>query len=372
MQIKPFPALLANLARIPSPDRFCDQAKNKFLAYRETGLYTKSARPAFYVYQIESGGRTHTGLVAQNAISDFLEKRILPHEETLRRKEAQQGKLFLEWGAVLKPVLLAHAPVPEISAWLRSFAETHKPLISSYFKQDKETHRLWDVTTRHQQAELETLFAQHVPAAYIADGHHRTTTIARLSQEWPGREPAYDFSQLFVAFFAADQLDILDYNRVAQLPPEMALPDFLEKLGAIFDLEKLFCAARPTRKHEFTLFAQNDWFRLRTKPSAVPPRLAPGVDWLDASLLNELVFNQLLGIEDVRHDARLQYVDGTKGLAGLEKSVAEEPGRVGFCLHPVAFADMAALADAGQVLPPKSTWFEPRLRSGLVVQPLLG
>ena len=178
--------------------------------------------------------------------------------------------------------------------------------------------------------------------------------------------PSFDFDHLFCAFFAADQLDILDYNRVAEIPPEMSAVQFMAHLSKVFNIELLESVRRPKDKHEIVMCLRKEWYSLHWRPE-----LLRGLDkqnaLLDASLLNKKVLGKILGIHDVRTDTRVAYVDGSKGLQGLRKA-ANSRNKVGFALYPVHFADLMFLADAGEILPPKSTYFEPRLKSGLLVQ----
>ncbi len=371
MKITPFRATYANFRHIPSPDDFCEAAKFQFNEYVQTGAMEQFPQAAFYIYQIEGRQhRRHTGLIALDAIADFLNGRVKMHEKTLREKEEQQMALFLRWNAVLKPVLLTHSPVPALDRWLQAFADQHKPLFTVRFAKSGQVHRVWAVSDPTDIAHLQGLFAEQVGRVYIADGHHRTTTMALLHEQY-GQQPGdYDFEHLFCAFFSTDQLDILDYNRVVEAPAELSPLHLMVQLSKIFDLERLEEAQKPTQKHEVTLLLRKEWYRLRWRKEVLEQPLQQTV-LLDASLLNELVLRDLLGIEDVRTDQRITYIDGSKGIKGMEKMVKNGPNRLGFLLYPVSFDDLRQLADAGESLPPKSTYFEPRIRSGVLVQSLV-
>ncbi len=333
--------------------------------YVKDGLYIKVPQPAFFIYQIKSVTGEHTGLVALNEVEDFFDGKVKKHEATLGAREKQQRDLFLQWEAILKPVLLTYPTVPSISAWLNAFIHYHKPLFDTKFKNGKVLHRVWAVTEEQAIRELQNLFSSNVKSTYIADGHHRTTTIALLHEQ-RDQYPAFDFDHLFCAFFATDQLDILDYNRVAEIPLGMSAVQFMAHISKVFDIELLESPRRPEDKHEIVMLLRHEWYSLHWRPE-----LLSGLDeqnaLLDASLLNERVLGNILGIHDVRSDTRVVYVDGSKGLNGLQKA-ANSRNKVGFALYPVHFADMMFLADAGEILPPKSTYFEPRLKSGMLVQ----
>jgi len=367
MKIKPLKACYPILEKIESSEVFCDEAKHMYRSYVADELYQKAPKPAFFIYQIQSITGEHTGVVALNEVEDFFDGKVKKHEATLGEREKQQMDLFLRWEAVLKPVLLTYPSVPEISAWLNGYVRKSKPLFVAKFKQGKVLHRVWAVSDEPAIEALQDLFTQNVKSTYIADGHHRTTTMAML-HELRDEYPAYDFDHLFCAFFATDQLDILDYNRAAEIPVDMTATQFMAHISKVFEIEMLESERRPMDKHEIVMCLRKEWYSLHWRPEIVQ-----GMDeqnaLLDATLLNERVLGNILGIHDVRSDTRVTYIDGSKGLKGLLKA-ATARNRVGFALYPVHFADMMFLADAGEILPPKSTYFEPRLKSGLLVQEL--
>jgi len=370
MKITPFRATYANFRHIPSPDDFCESAKFLFREYVEAGKMEEFPQAAFYIYQMEGRQhRRHTGLVAFDAIEDFLTGRVKMHEKTLREKEEQQMELFLRWDAVLKPVLLTHPPVPALDAWLQAFAEQHKPLSVARFVKSGQVHRVWAVPDPADIAHLQQLFAEQVPNVYIADGHHRTTTVALLHERYKQQANDRNFDHLFCAFFSTDQLDILDYNRVVEAPAALSPSQLLVQLSKLFDLECLDEPQKPTQKYEMTLLLRKEWFRLRWRKEVLE-RFSAQTVVLDASLLNELVLHDLLGITDVRTDQRISYVEGSKGLKGIQKAAKTGVNRLGFLLYPVSFDDLRQLADTGESMPPKSTYFEPRLPSGMLVQSL--
>jgi uncharacterized protein (DUF1015 family) len=366
MKIKPFRAHFPRLDKIESPDLFCSEAKNLFRKYVEDELYLPAAGTYLYVYQIETKTGRHTGLVSLNEVEDFFAGKVKKHEATLSEREKHQLELFLRWGAVLKPVLLTYPPVAAINDWLEQYARKHRPVLSAKFKGNAR-HRVWAVHDGRDISRLQELFAKHVQGVYIADGHHRTSTMALLHEQ-RADYPAYDFDHLFCAFFPADQLDILDYNRVVEVPKGMSGGRFVASLSRLFEIEPLSAARRPEDKHEITMLFRKEWYSLHWRAEILEKAAQKDVV-LDATLLNERVLYDILNISDVRSDARVSYIDGSKGIEGLKKAV-QGRNRVGFALYPVHIADLMRLADAGESLPPKSTYFEPRLKSGLIVQPL--
>lgn len=370
MQIKPFPAIFPKFELVPSPDSFCDSSKDLYREYSDKGFFREHAQPALYIYRIEAAHRRHTGLVALNDVEDFFSGKVKKHEKTLSEREQHQVRLFLQWEAVLKPVLLTYPPAADISDWLDRYARTHKPLFSTHFAKGHQTHRVWAVPDTGDIRQVQALFATQVRSVYIADGHHRTSTIALLHGQLAEEHAQYDFDHLFCAFFATDQLNILDYNRVVEGLEGISQASFVARLSRLFDLEVLPTPRRPEHKHELVMCLRKDWFSLRWRADVLA-QYPPDQVLLDAELLNERVLRDLLGIQDVRTDQRITYVEGNKGIRGIQKQVGRNRSRVGFMLYPVTFADMMRLADLGESLPPKSTYFEPRLRSGVLVQSLL-
>jgi uncharacterized protein (DUF1015 family) len=368
MRIHPFQALYPNFDFIASPDSFCEDAKFSFTEFKQHGFFEKSPQDALYIYQIEHNGRKHTGIMGVNEIKDFTEGRIKKHEKTLSEKEQQQMQLFLKWDAVLKPVLLAYKPVPELQKWIGSFVTKHKPIYETTFEKGQQTHRMWAISDGKQIKLVQDLFAKHINRTYIADGHHRTTTVALLNERLAEKRSDFDFAHLFCAYFSSDELDILDFNRVIDGLEDISTTRFIISLTGICDLKVLDAPQKPSRKHEMTMYLQGEWYLLTWRNEILnqyKKQIA-----LDAMLLNELIINKILKIKDVRNDTRIAYVEGARGTEGMMKETGKSRNKVGIMLYPVAFDDLMQMADQDISLPPKSTYFEPRLKSGMLVKQL--
>lgn len=373
MHIKPFRATYPVFDRIPSPDDFCANAKHAFPDYQRDRLLTQIEQEAIFVYQIEDAHRRHTGLIAVNDVRDFFLGKVKKHEKTLSEREEKQKELLLRWGAVLKPVLLTFPPVAQLNAWMQQITEANSPLYETHFAADGQTHRTWMVASPDDIRFLQELFAEHITSVYIADGHHRTSTLALLHQTLKPEYPELDFDNLFCAYFATDQLDILDYNRVVEGLNKLSPEQFFGRLAQVCSIEYIEHPRKPRRKFEIKMCFRDHWYRLHWRSEVLnsfhpTPRTLPVL--LDVSLLNELVLHDILGIRDVRTDTRITYVEGNKGLQGIRKSLRNSPDRIGFALHPVSFGDMMRIADAGKILPPKSTYFEPRMKTGTLIKSL--
>ncbi len=371
MHVYPFRAIYPILENIASPDDFCSNAKHAFLDYCSAGLLRSAEQEAIFVYQIQTPFRHHRGIVAANDLADFWQGKVKIHERTLSEREQQHQQLVVTWAAILKPVLLTFPPVPALNDWMSAYIQTSAPLFGVRFAAEEQVHRIWAVTDPDHIRLIQRLFAEHVSTVYIADGHHRTTALSQLRQQQE-RYPHLDFSKISCAYFATDQLDISDYNRVVEGLNGLSPEGFFRQLNALCTIEPLEHPRKPSHKHELKMLFENRWYRLQWRPEllqyAQQHTALPVL--LDVMLLNEYVLHRLLGIQDPRNDTRIAYVEGSKGLKGIRKAVSRHPDRVGFALYPVSFDDMMRIADTGQTLPPKSTYFEPRMKSGILIQPL--
>ncbi|MBK8554287.1 MAG: DUF1015 domain-containing protein [Lewinellaceae bacterium] len=368
MKIKPFSVVFPDKKLLESPDELAANAKFTFQKNLNKGLYQHHPRNAFYIYQIEFGGRKHIGLVALNDVEDFFDGKVRQHEHTLNEKEKQQMNLILQWKAVLKPVLLTYRDVPEITEWLQEYTRHHHAIFSARFDSGTQLHKVWQVPNNNDIEVLQALFRKHLQRVYIADGHHRTTTMAILHEE-RNKHPELDLDHLFCAFFSDLQLEILDYNRAVEALEKYSPLQFMAKLSKVFDIEVLVSEGKPRQQHELSLYLCKQWFRLRWKSELLASYSAEPFIF-DASLLNDLVLRDILDISDVRSDSRINYIDGSKGLRGVEKVCKSGNKKVGFVLYPVNFDGLVQVADSGGSLPPKSTYFAPRLKSGILVQSL--
>lgn len=366
MQLTPFRATYPRLDKIEAPDAFFGAVKEDYRAFYDEGFFYKVEQPALYIYRITHTERQYTGLVAGVAVKDYLDDRVRKHEHTLAAKEEKQMMLLRKRRAAVKPVSLAYASVDLIDDWLQAYTEQYPPVLNIPFGKD-EHHRVWAIESAVLIEELQQLFRVHVPVTYIADGHHRTSTAACMYQRMVDGEVQGDFNALFAAFFPDRDIEIRDFNRVITSLNGNTPAAFVAKLSQVFEVEPLDEPARPKRKFELTMYLQGEWYRLRWK-ERVMLEYADETVILDAMLLDHKVMSKILGIEDVRTDQRVKYVEGPKGLNGLLKQAHKSADSVVFCLYPVQMEEVVAVADLGQALPPKSTWFEPRMKNGVLVK----
>ncbi|HMO40347.1 MAG TPA: DUF1015 family protein [Saprospiraceae bacterium] len=366
MQILPFQALYPNPQLTAAEPAFFDRVKEDYLYFLQKEYFQQHAPPAFFIYQIRQPGRLYTGLLACTDIEAYRRGTIQKHEHTIRTEESKQMRFTLERQSIVKPVLLTYPENDRIDEWINRYTALHPVFSVTEFPAEEQTHRLWAVDAPEHIMTLQAIFEQQVPQAYIADGHHRMAAMAMIAETTNSEHIRETYRPVFCAFFPSGQLDILEFNRVVLLPPELPLPHFIDQLQALCDIKPLSVPQKPTQKHDMTLCTPEGWYHLRWRNNCLQDTTAAAL--LDTALLNHWVLTPLLGIEDVRNDRRITYIEGPQGLDAVRHKVHEMPHSVGFCLYPVAFEELAELVASEGVMPPKSTWFEPRMKNGLIVK----
>lgn len=333
-----------------------------FARMQAEGVLVREDVPALYAYRMSAGSHVQTGIAAAASIEAYERNRIRRHELTRPDKERDRTRQIAAVGAHTGPVLVAHPPSETVKNALA--AATAAPPIADAATVEGTRHQVWAIT---EAATIERLVGafEAMPAIYIADGHHRSAAAARLVRE--GGAPAANPRFLIVSF-PADELRVLDYNRVVRDLAGLSADAFLKRIADAFLVVPMAAACRPERRGSFTMFLDGRWYRLDLRQPPTPER--PARERLDVSLLFEHVLGPVLGIIDPRTDGRIDFVGGGRGLVALEERVRSGDAAVAFALHPTAFADVITVADAGDVMPPKSTWFEPKLADGLLSLPL--
>ena len=324
----------------------------------ERRILLRDAQPCYYVYRMISGAHCQIGVAVVASVADYDSNRIRKHEFTRPDKEDDRVRHIEALDAQTGPVLLAYPDAPEVDALLAQRAQ-HAPAID--IEADGGVrHAIWVVDDETGIDALTRAFdAMH--ALYIADGHHRTAAASRVAAARRGQASAQRF--LAVAF-AHHQMRILDYNRVVRDLRGMTPAQFLARVSSVFAVEPASAAVRPGSPGEFGLYLGGRWQRLRIRPDLA--QVADPVRRLDVSLLAEHLLEPILGIADPRTDKRIDFIGGGRGLGELERRVNSGEMAAAFSLHPTRMQDLMAVADAGRVMPPKSTWFEPKLADGLI------
>lgn len=365
MRIKPFQAIYPNFDIIASADSFFKTVKYDYRQYEKSGFFQKSPDEALYVYEIQSKDSAHRGIIATVDIKDYIEGNILKHENTLSTKEQSMMNLLLDRKAMIKPVLLAYPKQKSINSII---SETIKniPMYAVRFEENNELHQVWKIDNNQHIQQLMEDF-QEVNKTYIADGHHRCSTSALLHKNAKSTHPNLNFSELLCLFFSFDQLVIHDYNRVVEILNEITPTAFMAEISAYCNIKRRVRPYRPKKKREMSLFINKEWYQLTWKKKVIRKYPDPDLT-LDTTLVNDLILNKICGIEDVRSDKRITYVEGTKKSAGIRDACIKNEHRIGIGLYPVSTEEFINLSDKGKMLPPKSTWFEPRMKNGLLAQ----
>lgn len=353
MQLYPFQALLPNLEQIESLQDFFPTVKSKYLKYQTQNLFQATDIPSIFLYEVnQAKRRSYRGIIGTTAVQHYLDKDIKGHEATITAKEQKQLKMLEKRKAQVKPILLTYREVPVIDAWMTQQSRMQPSFQTEI---DGSTHTLWRITNKVDIQILADCFKQYIPATYIADGHHRAASSAKLYK----KTPKYD--RIMAAFFSFKDLDILDYNRIVEHPQ---MPKLLKHLRGLFEVKKLIRPAKPKQKYHLSFYYDKQWYSLKWKKAVLEQQTQVV---LDTDLLNSHVLRDLFEIKDIRTAPNISYVGSAEGTKGIEDAVNAAPNRAGFCMYPVSLDDLAALVDLGEMLPPKSTWFEPRMLNGMTI-----
>lgn len=325
----------------------------------ERKVLFQDEKPCYYIYELAWKGRTQTGLVCVSSVEDYFNDIIKKHEFTRPEKEKDRIDHMRTIRAQTGNVFLACKDIKELSDIFDHWKKQHDA--TYYFTADDGvTHAVWVVDALATIDSITNLFEEKVPATYIADGHHRAASAAKVSKELPNSDDAGYF---LTTIFPANQLAILDYNRIVKDLNGLSEEEFLQKIAEQFEVEKSGVAVQPKELHQFGMYLNKQWYTLKAKQGTYTD---DPIGVLDVTILQKALLDKLLGINDPRTDTRIDFVGGIRGLAELEKRVNNGEAKVAFSLHPVSIQQLFDIADSGQVMPPKSTWFEPKLRDGLL------
>jgi len=344
----------------PYSDEAYAQGARSLARLVESGVLVRDDAPSFYVYRMTMNGRSQSGVALAASVRAYEENRIRRHELTRPDKENDRARNIASLNAQTGPVLLAYRANAALRDLTRA-ASRGEPLFAVAGPNDVE-HAVWRVAARDDVAAFQAAF-DALDALYIADGHHRSAAAARVAAERRGSPDASH--ELFLAVaFPHDEMTILDYNRVVRDLNGLAPDALLERIGEAFAVTPLPGAKSPARPETFSMYLAGRWHALEIRSERVP-RHDP-VASLDVSLLQDHLLAPLLGIGDPRTDTRIDFVGGIRGLAELERRVQTGRAAAAFALHPTRMEQLMAVADAGRLMPPKSTWFEPKLADGLL------
>lgn len=356
-------------AVIHDPETYA-KARENLEAFIQKGYLVQDALPSFYIYRQIMWGRVQTGIVGCASVEEYARGIIKKHELTREEKELDRIEHFHACSAQTEPVFLAYRKHQGLSDLIREWIKFHKPEYD-FSTDDGVTHMLWPISDPETVAAIQQSF-QEVDALYIADGHHRTASSAAVSAKRRQTHPDYtgqeEFNYLMAVVFCDEDLFIMDYNRVVRDLNGLDQDAFMTELQEQFEVIPVPSTSgegyAPRHKHEFGMYLDGQWYSITAKPGTF--NAAHPIESLDCAILQSNLLAPILGIDDPRTSERIDFVGGIRGLGELEKRCSSGM-RLAFSLYPVTMSDLFRVADAGEIMPPKSTWFEPKLRSGLFV-----
>ena len=347
------------------------QAASNFAKFQQNGWLVQDTKEQYYIYAQTMNGKTQYGLVVGAYVDDYLKGNIKKHELTRPDKEEDRMKHVRVNNANIEPVFFAYPDDAELDAIVAKYA-AGAPEYDYTAKDDKFRHQFWVVDQDADIAKITERFAA-IPSMYIADGHHRSAAAALVGAEKARLNPNHkgdeEYNYFMAVCFPASQLTIIDYNRVVKDLNGMSADEFLKALEQNFTVVKKGAEIfKPQALHTFSLYLEGIWYELTAKPGTFNDNDPIGV--LDVTISSNLILDQLLGIKDLRRDKRIDFVGGIRGLGELKKRVDSGEMKMALALYPVSMKQLMDIADSGNIMPPKTTWFEPKLRSGLVIHKL--
>jgi uncharacterized protein (DUF1015 family) len=337
-----------------------EKAKENLDAFLSRNILFRESKDCYYIYELVMNGKSQTGLVCGSSVNDYENDLIKKHEFTRPEKEKDRINHIKTTGAQTGNVFLAYRNVAEIDALINKWKE--KSPVYNFTADDHIQHTVWIVNDDDTIEKISALFKENVPCTYIADGHHRAASAAKVRSALGSEAPA-GANIFLTTLFPADQLYIMDYNRVVTDLNGLSDADFLSAIKNKFSVEKADKAFSPAKLHEIGMYLNKQWYRLTAHENSYTE---DPIGVLDISILQNNLLDPVLGIKDQRTDKRIDFIGGIRGLHELEKRVNSGEMAVAFSLHPVSIQQLFDIADSGNVMPPKSTWFEPKLRDGLL------
>lgn len=353
-----------------APEVYLKAAEN-FKKFQENGWLVQDSKECYYVYAQTMNGKTQYGLVVGAYVPDYLNGVIKKHELTRRDKEEDRMKHVRVNNANIEPVFFAYPDNAELDKIVSKYAAT-EPEYNFIAPLDGFGHTFWVIDQDEDIKRITEIFAE-IPALYIADGHHRSAAAALVGAEKAKQNPNHrgdeEYNYFMAVSFPANQLTIIDYNRVVKDLNGLTPAEFLARIAENFVIEeKGEEIYKPNALHNFALYLEGKWYSLTAKPGTYDDSDPIGV--LDVTISSNLILNDILGIKDLRSDKRIDFIGGIRGLGELKRRVDSGEMKMALALYPVTMKQLMDIADTGNIMPPKTTWFEPKLRSGLIIHKL--
>ncbi len=346
-----------------------NKSVNNFSAWQERGWLIQDSEPHYYIYAQTMGDRTQYGIVGAASVEDYLNGIIKKHELTRPDKEEDRMIHVRVNNANIEPVFFTYPAVKEIDDIVDNIVRNEKAEYD-FVAEDGFGHHFWVIRSAEVNSKLEELFTTRVPYTYVADGHHRTAAAALVGKEKREKNPGYsgdeEFNFFLAVHFPDDQLQIIDYNRIVKDLNGNSPEEFIAKLGENFDIvEKGTDIYKPDILHNFSMYLAGKWYSLTAKTGTFDDNDPIAV--LDVTILTNSILSPMLDIQDLRRSKRIEFVGGIRGLGEIKRRVDNGEMEVAFALFPVSMQQLIDIADSGNIMPPKTTWFEPKLRSGLAI-----
>ena len=351
-------------------ERVYGKARENFEKFQKNGWLVQDPQDCYYVYAQTMNGKTQYGLVVCAYVDDYMTGKIKKHELTRRDKEEDRMKHVRVNDANIEPVFFAYPHRDDIDAIVAKVCQT--PAEYDFVAPDGFGHHFWVIKDKETIDKITSIFAQ-IPSMYIADGHHRSAAAALVGDEKRRQNPNHkgdeEYNYFLAVCFPDNQLNIIDYNRVVKDLNGLSDEQFLKSLEENFTVEDKGTAIyKPCKLHNFSLYLGGHWYSLTAKPGTYDDSDPIGV--LDVTISSNLILDKILGIKDLRSDKRIDFVGGIRGLGELKRRVDSGEMKMALALYPVSMKQIIDIADSGNIMPPKTTWFEPKLRSGLVIHKL--
>ena len=356
----------------PYDEKVYKKARKNLDQMIEDDILVQDEKPMFYIYRQIMNGRVQTGLVGATSIDDYMNNVIKKHEYTRPKKEVDRINNFDHCDANTAPIFLTYRKNNEINTIINDWIKFHMP-IYNFKSEDDITHIVWELSDDSLVKRINKIFENEVESLYIADGHHRSASSVKVGMKRREKNPDFtgdeEYNYFMSVMFPDEDLFIMDYNRVVHTLNGLSVDAFMDQVKEKFAIEKIVGEEpfKPSEKHTFGMYIENNWYKIEAKQGIFDDQ--DPVDRLDVAILQNNILDPLLGIKDPRTSDNIDFVGGIRGLKELEKRV-DHGKKVAFSMYPTTMDDLLAIADAGKVMPPKSTWFEPKLRSGLFIHKL--
>lgn len=343
------------------------QARINLELFVDNGTLIQDDKRCLYLYRQIMGDHSQVGIVACSSVDDYFNDVIKKHEFTRPEKERDRIRHMATLRAHVGPVFLTYPDVDEINKLVEEYMNGNNP-VYDFMADDQVQHTVWVIDDSNLLHQIESLFEHNVPYTYIADGHHRAASSAKVKEgiENEGGIEGNEHYYFLSVLFPSSQLMIIDYNRIVADLNGLNKEQFLASIKEVMDVEFIGASqVKPSMPHEYGMYLDSEWYKLTAKPGSFDTN--DPIDVLDISVISDQVLDPILGIKDQRTDKRIDFVGGIRGLGELERRVNEGGYKVAFAIYPVSIQQLIDIADSGNVMPPKSTWFEPKLRSGLLI-----